>query len=65
MPEKRDLLEAELNALREQVTALEIRLQECVEHDQHDQIDELESHIHAVETRFTGLRVFLKELFAS
>lgn len=61
---RREQLEIELTKVRGELERLEDALREVVETEQHDAIDDhLDQYFSAVETRFSGLRIFLSEIF--
>lgn len=60
---QRQQLENELLNMRGEVERLENALREAVEAEQHEAIDHLDEYFLAVESKFSGLRTFLSEIF--
>lgn len=61
----RERLQKELAETRQHVAELEARLEKVMAEEQHQMVDDLDQHFDAVETRFRGLRDFLKSVFES
>lgn len=61
---RREQLETELAKVRGELENLENALRDTIEAEQHEVIeDDLEDYFAAVENRFSGLRIFLRELW--
>ncbi|MGE9267894.1 MAG: hypothetical protein ACQKBY_07335 [Verrucomicrobiales bacterium] len=61
---QREKLQAELAEACQHVSELQARLEKLMQEEQHQAVDDLDAHFDAVETRFKGLRTFLKTIFA-
>ncbi|MGJ8633303.1 MAG: hypothetical protein ACSHX7_05225 [Luteolibacter sp.] len=62
---QREQIQKELEDACQHVSDLQNRLETLILTEQHGAIDELDQHFDAVETRFKGLRIFLKTVFES